>query len=67
MANEYLATYLNDHLAGSVVALELLGHLEEGGAGTAEAFLLADVHADIEADRQELEELVGEPVGVPEH
>jgi hypothetical protein len=55
MANESLATYLNDHLAGSVVALELLDHLEEDGAGTAEASMLADVHADIAADRQELE------------
>ena len=55
MANESLGTYLNDHLAGSVVALELLDHLEEDDAGTAEASLLADVHADIEADRQELE------------
>ena len=55
MANESLATYLNDHLAGSVVALELLDHLEEDGAGTAEASILAEVHADIEADRQELE------------
>src|ERR671917_118622 len=55
MANESLTTYLNDHLAGSVVALELLDHLEEDGAGTAEATLLASVHADIAADRQELE------------
>ena len=55
MANESLMTYLNDHLAGSVVALELLDHLEEDGAGTAEASILADVHADIVADRQELE------------
>jgi hypothetical protein len=55
MPNESLATYLNDHLAGSVVALELLDHLEAEGAGTAEASILADVHADIEADRQELE------------
>ncbi len=55
MANESLATYLNDHLAGSVVALELLDHLEEDGAGTAEASLLAGVHADIAADRQELD------------
>ncbi len=55
MANESLATYLNDHLAGSVVALELLDHLEEDGAGTGEASTLAGVHADIEADRQELE------------
>ena len=28
MANEHLATYLNYHLAGSVVALELLDQLE---------------------------------------
>ena len=55
MPNESLATYLNDHLAGSVVALQLLDHLAEDGAGTAEASLLADVHADIEADQQELE------------
>ena len=55
MVNESLATYLNDHLAGSVVALELLDHLEKDRAGTAEASLLAGVHADIEADRQELE------------
>lgn len=55
MANESLTTYLNDHLTGSVVALELLDHLEEDGAGTAGASILADVHADIEADRQELE------------
>ncbi|MDF3017812.1 MAG: hypothetical protein K0R44_3037 [Thermomicrobiales bacterium] len=55
MANESLTTYLNDHLAGSVVALELLDHLAEDGAVTAEASTLAGVHADIEADRQELE------------
>src|ERR671917_2034944 len=55
MANESLTTYLNDHLAGSVVALELLDHLQEDGAGAAEASILAGVHADIEADRQELE------------
>ncbi len=55
MTNESLTTYLNDHLAGSVVALELLDHLEEDDAGTARASMLADVHTDIEADRQELE------------
>jgi hypothetical protein len=55
MPNESLATYLNDHLAGSVVALELLDHLEGDGARTAEASMLAGVRADIEADRQELE------------
>ena len=68
MANESLATDLNDHLAGSVVALELLDHLEEDGAGTAEASTLAGVHADIEADRQELEAFMaqrGITVSVP--
>jgi hypothetical protein len=55
MANESLATYLNDHLAGSVVALELLEHLAEERAGTAEASTLANVHADILADREVLE------------
>jgi hypothetical protein len=55
MANESLATYLNDHLAGAVVALELLDHLQEDGPGTAEASILADVRAGIMADRQELE------------
>src|SRR5829696_5273694 len=55
MANESLTTYLNDHLAGSVVALELLDYLEGERAGTAEASIMAGVHADIEADRQELE------------
>jgi hypothetical protein len=60
MANESLATYLNDHLAGSVMALELLDHLEKDGAGTAEASLLANVHADIKADRQELEAFIAQ-------
>jgi hypothetical protein len=55
MAKESLTTYLNDHLAGSVVALELLDYLEEDGAGTAQASTLAGVHAEIVADRQELE------------
>ena len=55
MVNESLTTYLNDHLAGSVGALELLNHLEKDGAGTAEASTLAGIHAEIKADRQELE------------
>jgi hypothetical protein len=34
MAHEHLTTYLNDHLAGSVVALELLDHLQATHAGS---------------------------------
>jgi hypothetical protein len=58
MANKHLATYLSDHLAGSTVALELLTHLEKAHADTATAGLLTELHADIEADRQELEALM---------
>ena len=56
MVNEKLATYLNDHLAGSVVAIELLERLE--AAGTDMSPTLAQVRADIEADRAELRELM---------
>lgn len=56
MINENLATYLNDHLAGSVVAIELLERLE--AAGTEMTATLAQVRADIEADRAELGELM---------
>lgn len=58
MADEHIATYLNDHLAGSVVALELLEHLEAAHAGTPLEAFLAELRADIEADRQELEALM---------
>ena len=56
MANENLAIYLNDHLAGSVVAIELLERLE--AARTYMAPTLAQLRADIEADRAELRELM---------
>jgi hypothetical protein len=58
MANQHLATYLNDHLAGSVVAIELLEHLQAAQAGTAVERFLAQLRAEIEADRQELEALI---------
>jgi hypothetical protein len=55
MANEYIATYLNDHLAGSVVALELLEHLERMPLDPGVASALAEVRADIAVDREQLE------------
>jgi hypothetical protein len=58
MANEYLATYLNDHLAGSVVALELLEHLAEAYPDTPAARVLTELRADIAADQQELKALM---------
>lgn len=58
MANEHIAIYLNDHLAGSVVALELLEQLESEHTGTPLARFFAELRTDIEADRQELESLM---------
>lgn len=59
MASTHLATYLNAHLAGSVVALELLEHLAKAHADAALQRFCADLHADIAADRDELEALMG--------
>ncbi len=58
MKNEQIATYLNDHLSGSVVALELLKNLESLHAGTSLEQLLAALRKEITADRQELESLM---------
>jgi DNA-binding transcriptional regulator YbjK len=58
MANEHLATYLNDHLSGSVAAVELLEHLEKAYAETEMARFFAALRSDIEADRQELKALM---------
>ena len=60
MAGEHIATYLNDHLAGSVVALELLEQMIAEHAGTPLERFLAELRADIAADRQELESLMGQ-------
>ena len=58
MANEHLATYLNDHLSGSIAAIELLEHLESAYAGKELERFFAALRKDIEADRQELERLM---------
>jgi hypothetical protein len=58
MAKEHIATYLNDHLAGAVAAIELLEHLEKAHAGEPLATFLAELRTDIAADRQELEALM---------
>ncbi len=56
--DKYVATYLNDHLAGSVTVVDLLKHLEATHAGTELARFAAGLYADIEADRRELEGLI---------
>jgi hypothetical protein len=58
MANEHLATYLNDHLAGSVVAIELMESLESSHEGTPVATFVRELRSDIEADQKELQRLM---------
>jgi hypothetical protein len=58
MADKDIATYLNDHLAGATVALELLEHLEAAYAGKDVGQLAAELRTDVAADRQELEKLM---------
>lgn len=54
MAGEHIATYLNDHLAASTAAIDLLEHLEKVHAGSGVGQEVARLRAEIEADRQEL-------------
>lgn len=58
MAREHIATYLNDHLAGSVGALELLEHLEKEHPDTEVGRLASEVRAEVAADQQVLESLM---------
>ena len=58
MANEHLATYLNDHLAGSVVAVELMENLETAYAETPIADFVNGIRLEVEADQRELQELM---------
>jgi hypothetical protein len=58
MPRDHLATYLNDHLAGAVAAIELIEQLERAHAGTPVARALVALRADIEADRATLESLM---------
>ena len=53
MTDRDLATYLNDHLAGSEVALELLDHLNRLVPDSPVGQFAADLKAEIAADRQD--------------
>jgi hypothetical protein len=58
MAEDYRATYLNDHLAGAVAALHLMENIERTFAGTATARFFAGLRADVTSERDELETLM---------
>ncbi len=67
MPDHPLATYLNDHLAGSETALELLRHLEGGAAehGQEVADFAGQLRREIEEDRAVLEGLMAS-IGIAE-
>jgi hypothetical protein len=58
MATNDLVIYLNDHLAGSVAALELLDRLIETYEGKPLGRFFEDLRSDIREDQEKLEELI---------
>ena len=58
MATQPLTTYLNDHLAGSVAALELLEHLIGRHADMPWAGSLTELRGEIEEDQNSLRDLL---------
>jgi hypothetical protein len=58
MEHEALTTYLNDHLAGSVAAIEMLDHLIERAPGPEPKNLYADLRADVAEDQETLQVVI---------
>ena len=58
MATDALVTYLNDHLAGSTAALQLLDHLVEESDPDESRKFFSTLRAEIAEDRGMLEDLV---------
>ena len=56
MSRKHLSTYLNDHLAGSVAAVEILDRLMQEAEDLAP--LLGQLKRDIEWDREQLKNLM---------
>jgi hypothetical protein len=56
--NRNIDTYLSDHLAGSVAALEMLSHLEYSHLQPAHNEFVTALRGDIEADQHELKQIM---------
>ena len=63
MSKEHLGTYLNDHLAGASLALEILDHLASEASDLSSA--LTTLKMEIEEDRQQLATLMAR-LDIPE-
>jgi hypothetical protein len=59
MKSKQVAAYLNDHLAGSVAALELIEHLIKRYSGQPLESFLVDLYQNIKADQNTLRKLLG--------
>lgn len=59
MSDSFLPIYLNDHLAGSVVGIELARRIRSSNEGTPLGAALAELCAEIEADQDTLREAMG--------
>ncbi len=58
MNRDSLDTYLNDHLAGSVTALEMIEHLAKTCPDPQLQRFFTDLHIEITADQQVLQDLL---------
>jgi hypothetical protein len=58
MENDELATYLDDHLGGSVGAIEMVDHLIKTYDGKPIALFCKELRDDISADQDELREIM---------
>lgn len=58
MRDDHLATYLNDHRAGAVAAVELIERCRDANAGSPLGVFLDELRSEVEADKQTLEQLI---------
>ena len=58
MNKDNMAVYLNDHLAGSVGALQLVEHVIKATSGTALETFFKDMFVEVKKDQTTLEELM---------
>jgi hypothetical protein len=58
MSSHSLPTYLNDHLAGSVAALEMIDHIMAANKATPLHAFLAAMKIEIDADQETLKQIV---------
>jgi hypothetical protein len=55
---EHLTTYLSDHGAGAVAALELMAHVRDQHPGTETAVVVERIRTDVGSDLQELKRVM---------